>query len=452
MSAIAAEAPPPNASVLAAARYLVTLRMRIAPTGSLRHQILRLLYVPVVGWLAQRERAAEISSDAMETRVVPLRSPAERRRSWPARPRILLLKLDHLGDFIVGLPAMAQIRQTFPDARITLCCASWNRAWAEQSGLVDRVVTFDFFAASKAEWRGATAELYERFSRLELGRFELAIDLRHDPDTRPLLARVDAEIRAGFVAPAEDGGNLLDIALPDMEHISVACGSGRPAHAEIRLSLLAAAVSATFAPPTPHPVARIVRRHAVPSCPSGPYLILAPGAGSPIRRWSQAKFAEAGRILAARFGLSIVLIGGRSDADACDALAAALPKERTVNLAGRTDLADLPGLIQQSRLFIGCDSGTSHLAAGLGVPTVVVMGAVGAPEVWRAVGPNTVVLATDIPCGGCYLNSAEQCAFGVRCLEVITVQQVVDACESVLRHSAADASAACERERRMAAE
>lgn len=440
---------PPNASVLAAARHLVRLRTRIAPTGSLRHQLLRLLYVPIVGWLAQRERNA--TPHQLDARVMELHTPSERRRSWPERPRILLLKLDHLGDFVVGMPAMAQIRQAFPDALITLCCASWTRAWAEGCGLADRVVTFDFFAASKNEWRGPCTDLYERFAQLDLGRFELAIDLRHDPDTRPLLTRVDADVRAGFAAPADEGGRLLDIALPDMEHISVEFGSGRPVHAEMRLCMLATAVSAMFAS-RGHPVARIVRSNAVPVRPPGPYLILAPGAGSPIRRWSADRLAAAGRAIAALHELSIVLIGGPGDVEACRGIAEALPQDRVINLAGKTALADLPGLVQQASLFIGCDSGTSHLAASLGVPTVVVMGAIGNPDVWRAIGPSTIVLATEIACGGCYLNSADQCPLGVRCLDAIATDQVLDACETLLRRKLPAASTPAARTRPVTAE
>ena len=426
-------ASPPKASVVVAAQYLILLRARIAPTGSFRHRFLRLLYIPLVGHLAKRERT--IASHDVVGRVVPLQASVAQRGGWPARPRILVLKLDHLGDFIVSLPALAHLRQAFPDALITLCCASWTRAWAEQSGLADRVVTFDFFTSTNAEWSGPSAELYDRFAELNLGPFELAIDLRHDPDTRPLLARVEAEVRAGFAAPVDKGGRLLDIALPDMEHVSVAFGTGRPAHAALRLSMLAAAVSATFAPPVPHPVKRILKHDGVPLRPAGPYLILAPAAGSPIRRWPVARLAEVGRKMAAMHGLSIALIGGPGDVEACRAVAAALPEDATLNLAGRMDVADLPGLIQQCQLFVGLDSGTSHLAASLGVSTVVVMGAVGNPEVWRAIGPNAIVLSTEIPCSGCYFTVADQCPHGVRCLDVISTEHVLDACDTVLRWS-----------------
>ena len=65
----------------------------------------------------------------------------------------------------------------------------------------------------------------------------------------------------------------------------------------------------------------------------------------------------------------------------------------------------------------------------------MVMGAVGNPEVWRAIGPNAIVLSTEIPCSGCYFTVADQCPHGVRCLDVISTEHVLDACDTVLRWS-----------------
>ena len=59
--------------------------------------------------------------------------------------RILLIKLDHRGDFLMTDDAFALMRANFPKSEITIVCGSWNRAQAEKSGYCDKVVTFDFF-------------------------------------------------------------------------------------------------------------------------------------------------------------------------------------------------------------------------------------------------------------------------------------------------------------------
>jgi len=126
---------------------------------------------------------------------------------------ILLLKLDHLGDFITSLPAIRAVRAHFPAAHITLAVGSWNEALAIETGLADKVVPFDAFSRNPVEdgYLDMAARA-EAFSALANGPYDLAIDLRTFPDTRGLLARVDATHRAGI--GSRTTFPFLDIALP----------------------------------------------------------------------------------------------------------------------------------------------------------------------------------------------------------------------------------------------
>ncbi|MDR3535946.1 MAG: glycosyltransferase family 9 protein [Acetobacteraceae bacterium] len=347
----------------------------------------------------------------------------------PHAPRIVVLKLDHLGDFITGLAAMAQLRASFPDSRITLVCGSWNRTWAETSGLFDVVLPFDFFAAVSGANDGGLQGI-AKFKELPIGPCDLAVDLRHDFDTRPLLQAVDAAFRAGFCAPVEMGGGALDIALPDLEHISIEAGTGRPVHAEMRLELLVAAIVSAWSQRS-HPARRLVAGTATRG-PDRAYAVLAPGAGSPIRVWPADRLIEVGRTLTERYDFDIVLTGSPAEREACAAIAAALPAERTWNLAGELTLAGLPALIDRASLYVGYDTGTTHLAAALGVPTVAVMGGIPDPDVWHAEGLRVSVVTARIACSGCYLKHPGDCPFGVRCLLAISADHVLAAAEGLL--------------------
>ena len=139
-------------------------------------------------------------------------------RDFAPRPaevsRILVLKLDHHGDFIIGLPALRELRQAFPRAHLRLICGTWNVASAEASGLADEVRAFNFFPERAIDWKGPTpATDWDAFAAATEGRFDLAIDLRVDEDTRDLLGRVDAEIRCGI--GSQERFPMLDVALPD---------------------------------------------------------------------------------------------------------------------------------------------------------------------------------------------------------------------------------------------
>lgn len=131
---------------------------------------------------------------------------------------ILVIKLDHIGDFLLALPAMRRLREAFAGARITLACGPWNRELAASAALFDEIVAFDFFPEQMRDFRGhwddraTAAKLHRRFRDLVAGSYDLAIDLRYDGETRRLLTMVDAKRRVGI---ADDGEfPFLDLAVP----------------------------------------------------------------------------------------------------------------------------------------------------------------------------------------------------------------------------------------------
>jgi hypothetical protein len=114
------------------------------------------------------------------------------------RRRILALKLDHLGDFIMGLPALEALRSAFPDSEITLVVGSWNLDLAQSVGVADHVLAFDVFPRNSSEERVDVPGKRALFEALITQEYDLAIDLRVDHDTRDLLNSVRAGIRAGM--------------------------------------------------------------------------------------------------------------------------------------------------------------------------------------------------------------------------------------------------------------
>ncbi len=419
------------------------IKSRLAPNGSIRERTLRLFTRPLVRMVVRRQRARIVEDVAAypEPTVVRWQGLAEKAALLPEQASILILKLDHIGDFIVGMPAIEHIRNSFPAAALTLVCASWNRPWAERTGWFQHVVEFDLFTKRNADWGGTTPEQFVEFAALGLRGFDLAIDLRHDADTRPLLSLVGSRFRAGFCAPYEKGGRDLDISLPDTEHVTPLAGNGLPMHAEARLMLLAMTVARTFRPAGQHPAARLLSAtaHHAASQDIRPYAILAPGAGSPIRCWPVDRLIAVARELLDRHDLDLVLTGGPSEAQAAAEVAAALPSDRVRNLCAVLPLADLPDLIQGCALYLGYDTGSTHLAAALGVPTVAILTGVPSIEVWYPLGANVNVVAGRIACSPCYFVRAEQCPYGVPCLTAITADHVWQACEEALRSQPASA-------------
>ncbi len=412
---------------------LQKLRRTVAPPGSLRETVLRRLYAPFLTALPTNPFDPDRLPQTMQAELVTLQDPGIVNCELVPINRIVVLKLDHIGDLVIGMRALRQLREGFPGAHITLVCATWNRTLAAQTGMFDEIHCFDFFPALHRDWTSPDqppTAIYDRIKELPLPDCDLAIDLRHDIDTRPCLYRIPAKFRAGFHAPPEPGLPPLDLMLPATEAFAAGDATLHSLHAELRLQLLATAAIATFAPKSPHPLKSLVA--PADSLPTRMRAILAIGAGDPIRVWPIDRYADVARHLITDHGLDIVILGGaaeRADADRLKSLLAPHPAQTAIGLP----LADLPAFVAEAALCVCNGSGISHMAAALGVPTVCLLGGTSRMEVWHPVGANAISLGGRTSCQPCGLKLASDCPWQVACLSIIQPAHVVAACAQILR-------------------
>ena len=151
---------------------------------------------------------------------VDLFEPDRTRIEQPKRfatGRILALKLDHLGDFLLGVPALERLRATFPASEITLVVASWNEDLARSLGIADRLLVFDAYPRNSSEEPVDVPSKRGSFEALVPGSYDLAIDMRTDPETRFLLRHVKADVKAGLGTKAQFP--FLDMFLPLEAHL-----------------------------------------------------------------------------------------------------------------------------------------------------------------------------------------------------------------------------------------
>ena len=112
---------------------------------------------------------------------------------------------------------------------------------------------------------------------------------------------------------------------------------------------------------------------------TGEFVCIHPGASTPLRCWSPAGFAQVADALA-NLGLRVVLTGSQREIELTKSVAAKMQAD-SLNLAGRTNLGALATLLTRARLVVCNDTGVSHLAAALKVPSVVVF-TISDPDRW----------------------------------------------------------------------
>ncbi len=119
----------------------------------------------------------------------------------------------------------------------------------------------------------------------------------------------------------------------------------------------------------------------------GPVLAMAPAANWVGKTWASENFAVVAADLLSPSGPlaggRLLLLGGEDDRFAAEAVRRVVPRGRTVDLVGRTDLLTAYAALKRARLFIGNDSGLMHLAAAAGTPTLGLFG----PSDERLYGP-----------------------------------------------------------------
>ncbi|SIO25829.1 ADP-heptose:LPS heptosyltransferase [Paraburkholderia phenazinium] len=359
--------------------------------------------------------------------------PGADTRPAPIR-RLAVLKLDHIGDFILGMRAMRLLREGFPDAHITLVCAGWAADWARQSGLVDSIVPFDFFPALMREWDRSPErirQLQDAVAASLPDSYDLAVDLRYGDDTTPVLYRMRTRYRAGFPAPIEPGLPHLDLIVPYSQAIGTGELRARSLQAELRLQMLAATVVAAFGTPQPHPIRACLADSSPRPASTRQFALLSIGAGTAIRNWPVEHYAEVGHALIERHDFDIVILGGKAEQQNAERLSTLLPEGRVQLMMGRS-LAELPQLVVGASLCVSNDTGMSHLCAALDVPTVVVLSGQDRMEVWRPAGINAVAIGGWTPCQPCGLKEPGECRWGVPCLHAVTPAHVLEASERLL--------------------
>ena len=338
--------------------------------------------------------------------------------------RILVVKADHVGDLILALDAMLMLRRAFPQAHMTLACAVWNVATAQSLGLFDEIHPIRFFNPRSDQPRPAFDPAM--LDGLGHKRFDLAIDLRIDPDTRVILDHVDARWTCGYESAECRRG--LTFSLPHRLAADAQTNLGE--HQMMLLARLAQSVLDCFR--SAPEVAQLLRARLVQESDvdlgfaEGRVLVACNTAsGRAAKNWPIARFRRLLAWLVDTMGAAVLLLGSPDQAaDAASVIAACAPGAPIVSAIGRTTLTESIGLLSRASIYLGNDTGLTHVAARLGIPTVAIYSGIDPTGMWAPVGPEVTVLKAPVPCSPCHILLLEDCHHDHACIRRIGEEAV----------------------------
>ncbi len=369
----------------------------------------------------------------------------------------LVIQTAFLGDLLLGIPLLKNLRQLEPGDKITLLCRRGLGGFMLATRLVDEVIEVD--KKDREDWRSAVAKLKAR-------KFDWLICPHESPRSTWLARALQAERKVGyrhllsFLAfhhrvrrPLELPEALRQLALlepfePEWRkrldqfagQQEAAGGQGPggellpvPAWASMEIPALKR-IRNEFE--RSHRLDLLSTRAAEIASKllevGKPLAFLAPGSVWATKMWKSSGFAETGRILSGD-GYQIVLIGAAAEKELCERIAADIPGAAVV--AG-TSLFESAELLSLATLFIGNDSGATHLAAAAGVPTVAVFG----PTVlefgyrpWQSRAKVVQVPRVSLRCRPCGKHGSRACPVGTHeCMAKIDAITVVEAARSLV--------------------
>jgi ADP-heptose:LPS heptosyltransferase/GT2 family glycosyltransferase len=348
---------------------------------------------------------------------------------------ILIVKLDHIGDFMTGLPAIRRLKAEFPSARIALLAPPASGALVHLEPAIDEFISFEFFHArsQQGERHLADDELDRLAALLTPYQFDLAVDFRKHLETRHILRFTGARVLAGY--DSADRFPWLDIALELRADESL---KPKRQHISEELLNLVAAISAAYRPETmtvstpPRPLDVAEMPDHIRHLFVRPVVAIHAGVGNVNRQWPESHFVALIDLLIERNGVAVLLIGGKDDADLSSSITRSVARPTLVaSAAGEVALQDLPRLLASAVLFIGNDSGPKHLAAAIDLPTIGIHSGVVDPKGWGPMGERSVAVHRKMACAPCYLN-ADDCPRAMACLRMLEPARVHELAEALL--------------------
>jgi heptosyltransferase-2 len=336
---------------------------------------------------------------------------------------VLVLQTSFLGDTVLTLPLLAEIKRRLPNARLTFFCSPQGQELLEGCSVIDAIIVDD----KKGAHRGLSG-IRNQARRLRELRFTLALTPHKSLRSALILYLARIPCRVGFRQskgwflfnrradrPAERHDLERNLSL--LNAFGIAIEDCRRGFADLGLGERQTSLATTL-------------QQAKKRCRT--IVGVNPGSVWATKRWHAEGYAQLIRLLKARRGCEVVIFGGPRDTEIAAAVAGACGSE-CINVAAQLSLSELPAALAACDVFVTNDSGPMHLAVASGVPTVALFCATTPTLGFYPYTADAVVLEKELPCRPCSSHGGRRCPLGTEdCIRLIRPEHVLQAVESLL--------------------
>ncbi|MCI0420290.1 MAG: lipopolysaccharide heptosyltransferase I [Acidobacteria bacterium] len=334
--------------------------------------------------------------------------------------RVLIIKLGSIGDVVHTLPALTDLKRSFPEAEVDWLVESKSRVLLDGNLCLHEVIKIDT-RKWRRSWSFATLrEILQTISKLRARRYDAALDFQGLWKSAVLGRLSGARRLIGFdrgalkepgcrifyderITPDRAARHVIDIYKELLRSLKVTPGPHR------------------FDLPVPNEDEQYIAGQ-LSSRQIKDFFVLNPGGGWETKNWAPENYALLHDKLWKATGVPTVLTWGPGEEPLVEEVLRACAGPAPVTFPA--SLHQLIALLKRAKLFVGGDTGPLHLAAACGTPIVGIFGPTN-PSRNGPFSSEDIVVSHQVPCGPCYKRTCE--IYKKECMRLVQVEEIYKA-------------------------
>ena len=340
--------------------------------------------------------------------------------------KILVRGTNWVGDAVMTIPALRELRRAFPAAEITLHTRDWAKGIFRDASFLDEILTF---APDKSKFK----TVYAQSKILRQKKFDLAILFPNSFESALTVKLAQIPRRIGFAKEARNFLLTDAVAIPDWKNERHEIFYYLNLVAAVEKKLTGAEKIRQNQPDNTLEISESVKIAARKILAGGGADLsrktVALGVGSTnsrAKRWQAEKFAELNDWLQKDSNANVILLGANDERNVA-AEVFQKSNAKPINLTGETSLSEAAAILSVIDLLVANDMGLAHIAPAVGTKTIVIFGPTN-PLTTQPLN-SEIIRRTDVECAPCMLRD---CPIDHRCMTRISTAEVFAAARKLL--------------------
>lgn len=338
--------------------------------------------------------------------------------------KILVVRYRFIGDTILTIPFLRNLREAYPDAQIDMLAGPISKDILGNCPYIYNLIEFDTTSKHRYENKGTKKKSFWDYVKiLKASEYDKAYILKRSLSSALLCYFAKIKERIGY--DTEHRAFFLTKPVPYIKNRH---------ENECFLDVLRADgikignkdLENWITEESNQKIDEIFEEHNIGKDGTDRKNVLIHAtAGNVNKQWALENFAQIIQYLSNKKNVQIFYTGAKADADVYEKIHLLADEElkiKPINLCGELSIPESTALIKRMSLVIGCDSGVLHIASSVNVPVIGIYGPMN-PVKWQAWGQNNTILCSDRDCVPCDLR--KPCPYNIACLKDITPNIII---------------------------